>query len=131
MNVTRTDTTLRIEMDAEEVNQLQMTQDENPDSFQSDQTLWDLLLEPLTSNSDLDTCDAEEVGAMTQAPLLCERETVQANDAPGPEWRQTATGMPWTEWSRITRVWGYAPYELRSPLDDLLATGTCIFQSSF
>ncbi len=96
---------LKITVDAAERAALRELQAEDPDGYGRNQVMY-YLFEPLLCNSELSWCDPEEIGALTDAPILCTRDE---NDNP-------------------TEAWGFMDYQLRSPQDDLLETGRAVFQ---
>lgn len=64
-------------------------------------------LEPLICNSELDWIAPEDIGALTDAPILGLRD----------------------ESGKVTAAWGYMDYCLRSFVDDLINNGKAVFTS--
>lgn len=127
---------LTIYSECVDMNQLAEWEREDPDYFQSDTALFEAL-EPLLANSELDWVAPEITGDLTSAPILgVMGEPVPSNDGPPNHppaygWTQTAHGLPWDEWTPILMRWGYADYQIRSPLQDLLEYGKVTFASQF
>lgn len=103
-----------------------------PDVFCTDRALSDEL-EEITCNSELDWIDPMDTGDLTDAPLLGvlgEGPPVVLEKIP-PHLGEVC--VDWTEEGElflpIERRWGYAPYQIRSPLDDLADKGRAIFES--
>lgn len=81
--------------------------EKNLREFLSNDYLYDLF-EKLVNNSDLDWIFPEEIGALTDAPILGNRDD---------------DGEP-------TSVWWYPQYQVRSPQEDLAEDGQVIFQKA-
>lgn len=79
--------------------------EDNPDSFDSDATMADLL-EPLTCNTKYDWCNPEDIGALTSAPILCIRN----------------------QEGEIKDAWAFMDYQVRSVQHTLLHWGEATFQ---
>jgi len=67
----------------------------------------DEVLAPLLCNSELEFINAEDCGALTDAPILGLRK----------------------ESGEVEAAWAYMDYQLRSFVDDLLETGRAVFRS--
>lgn len=133
MDATWNDDFLTITIDAEEQAELQEIKDENPDEWWSDSTMYDFL-EPIVANSELDWVSSDDTGDLTDAPMLAIHATEDeyVNEQKGPygamfvgNWGEGPVYAP------ILQRWGYEPYMVKSPLDELLATGKCVFRSSW
>jgi hypothetical protein len=105
------------------------------ENFCSDQNMYDIL-EPLTANSELEWVDAEHTGDLTSAPILGILGPDQTSRR-GPfgaihvgRWENDA-GMLRDWYQPIQMRWGYEPYALRSPVDDLADDGEVIFRSKW
>lgn len=75
-------------------------------NFDCDFVMYEIF-EHLTCNSDLQWVRPEDIGALTSAPILGIRDE---ND-------------------QVIKAWGFMDYALRSPQQDLLDHGYCIFIS--
>lgn len=87
--------------------ELKAAREETPSVYYSDVFLWDVL-EPVWTNGLCCSIRPEDVGALTDAPMLCEG----INDDGKPQ----------------GRFWAYMNYQVRSPLDDLADEGVCRWQ---
>ena len=103
------------------------------DDFNSDRMLQEFL-EPLLGNSELEWIDASETGDLTSAPILGIFGSEQTSDK-GPygvrhvgRWPERM-GKPVDWYQPIQFRWGYAPYQVRSPLTDLADDGEVTFRS--
>lgn len=96
---------LRIVADAEERAMLHKLRKDDPQAFDCDVTMYNLLEGPL-ANSEYAWCNPEDIGALTSAPILCIRD----------------------ESERITRAWGFMNYATTSVQEQLVKTGEAIFQ---
>ena len=94
---------LVISASQQERNEIKARMDEA--DFNSDDTMYEIL-EPLFCNSDLQFCFPEEIGALTNAPILCRR-----NDD-----------------DSIDEAWCFMDYQVRSVQQDLAEDGQAIFQ---
>ncbi len=77
------------------------------ETLQSDKTMYDAF-ETLMANSGLQWVSPEKLSALTSAPILGIRD----------------------ESDCVLKAWWYPGYELRSPQQDLLERGECIFKSA-
>jgi hypothetical protein len=96
---------LVISVDKSEQAELRSRFKYEPD-FNSDDTMYDIL-EHLICNSELEFCTPEDIGALTDAPILCIRN--------GKE--------------KIGKAWGFMNYQIRSVQQDLAEEGYAIFQN--
>ena len=140
-------TSLTITADAQTRAELQeiKSQDEKEDIdvFVSDDSLQEAF-ESMISNSSLEWVEPSDCGAMTAAPLLgfygestpvpVEEGVASHDNERGGRfvgcW-DNAEGVLCHWYEEVDEVWGYAPYALRSPLEDLLETGEVQFVASF
>jgi hypothetical protein len=76
------------------------------DGFDSDDIMHEIL-EPLVCNSEVQYCSPEEVGALTDAPMLCVHGTED----------------------EIESVWAFMDYQVRSVQADLAEYGRAVFVS--
>lgn len=74
------------------------------ENFDSNATMCDVF-EDLIANSELDWIAPEEIGALTDAPILGTRDE---------------DGIP-------REAWGFMDYQVRSPQEDLISKGCVIF----
>lgn len=83
---------------------------DNPDynDLHSDEVLFDTF-EPLICNSELQWVSPEEFSALTSAPIIGIYDETGTN---------------------VEKAWWYPGYELRSPQQDLLETGKCVFKKA-
>lgn len=99
--------------------------------FESDDYMIDLL-EGLTCNSDYDWIRAEEIGALTDAPILGIRgKERKATERDNTDYMQVAGqwgGAVWVE--DAEKAWGFMSYQVRSVQDDLADYGRAIFQNA-
>lgn len=124
---------LKISADGEERARLRQRHDEAPDSFGSNDTLYEMF-EPLIANSEYDWVAPEHIGALTAAPILgiYGEPIAVPNGGAGYDGRLAGTweddqGLlrDWIE--PVQQAWGFMDYALRSPQDDLLEQGYSIF----
>lgn len=102
---------------------------EEPD-FQSDATLYDAF-EQLIANSELMWVHPEDTGDLTNAPLLGILGEM-SEDKTGPYGFVDAGQDDKTSYYHpIVNRWGFEPYQLRSPLEDLANTGKAVFLSEW
>lgn len=86
-------------------------------------------LEPFLPNWELDWIRPEEIGALTDAPILGIRQGYMAVDAPENPGNLPAPNRTRDEADRVTAAWGFMDYALRSFVDDLIETGKAVFTS--
>jgi hypothetical protein len=98
---------LEITVDEELQKELQEMDD---GEIQADTTLHDVF-EPLLSNSELTWTNPEDIGALTDAPILSDVMIDDDEDVP-----------------EDAHFWYYDNYALRSPLEDLARDGKTVFQ---
>jgi len=98
---------LRIKIDPSELTELRELAES--DDFNSDKVLGDVL-EHMLCNSEYQWVSPEELGALTDAPILGTYD---------------ATG------TNVIEAWWYPRYELRSPQQDLLEHGECVFKVAY
>jgi hypothetical protein len=112
---------------------LRIVKKERGNAFGSDQTMREFF-EHFIANSEYEWVYPEEIMALTSAPIL----GLYGEDRPYDE----KTDPPcirfagqWDRDGKLTKfvrpvlvAWGFMDYALRSPLDDLLETGECVFQ---
>ncbi len=130
---------LVIETDAEGQAELrQMHQDackeERPgiEAFESNNVMHDVF-EYLICNSDYSWIRPEEIGALTDAPILgirTEERPLKEGEDPHGFMHQTGSDGVNTFVEDVERVWWYPNYCLRSPQEDLRDEGRVVFQSS-
>lgn len=88
-------------------------------------------LEHLLANSELDWIRPEEIGALTDAPILGFREPEQELTADiDPDYVYVVghwDGKTWYE--PVRAAWGFMDYQVRSFLTDLVETGQAVFIS--
>lgn len=77
------------------------------DDFNSDNTMHEIF-ESLVANSELDWANPEDIGCLTSAPILAIKED-----------------------DEIEQAWGFMNYQLRSPQQDLMEKGSCLFQCGY
>lgn len=99
---------LEITVTRDERNHLKADKDDA--NFLSDAYMTDFF-EVMTANSELEWIAPEAIGALTDAPIL----GVVRYDGNGGE---------------VYKVWWYPNYMVRSPVQDLLEDGVCIFQKA-
>ena len=125
---------LKISVNEDGRKELTALHDEDADRFGTNDTMFEIV-ESLLANSDLEWVSPEECGALTDAPLrgifgdavampvdsddFCGRVVGQWPDAEG-------VLQKWIE--PVETVFGFMDYQLRSPQDDLLSKGYCVFQ---
>ena len=125
---------LKISLDQDSRQELTALHDEDLEKFGTNDTLCEIF-ESLLANSEYDWALPEECGALTDAPLLgifgeaiavsldsqnyCGRIAGQWPDADG-------VLRKWVE--PVETVFGFMDYQLRSPQEDLLLKGCCVFQ---
>lgn len=68
-SIDRHGNTLKVTIDATEQEELRQLRTENPDAFQSNKILYEIF-ENLICNSEYEWIEAEEIGALTDAPIL-------------------------------------------------------------
>ena len=124
---------LKISADAEDLAELRRWREDDDTEFASDRVLHDAF-EHMICNSELDWVNPEQIGALTEAPILgIFGETKPARDC-GPNCREVG-GWPdengvhtlWVE--PVERAWAYLDYALRSPLEDIARYGYVVFVS--
>jgi len=81
----------------------------------SNQALWDFL-EPLVCNSELDWIQPEQCGDLTDAPILGIQKALPRG-----------LGKRYS----VSERWGYEPYQVRSPLEDLRDNGRAVFSNAW
>lgn len=88
-------------------------------------------LESLICNSDLDWIAPEEIGALTDAPILGFRgdETEVPAGADTRFMRVTSSDGEKTYYQPVTAAWGFMDYQIRSFLVDLRDKGKAVFTS--
>lgn len=86
-------------------------------------------LESLIANSDLDWIRPEEIGALTDAPILGIRRGYMEIDSPENSDNLEAPNRSTEEAHQVIAAWGYMDYQVRSFLDDLVETGKAVFIS--
>ena len=125
------DEKLIIRVDRKKRSELRRMRRQDSDYFQTDRTLYDFL-EPLTCNSELEWCSADDTGDLTSAPMLCIQGWPQTSRS-GPygvkhvgRW-ENSHGQLRDWYQPIQFRWGFEPYALRSPLDDLADSGEVVF----
>lgn len=115
---------LRIEADQVE---MQAAKADLGDDFGSDRAMYDAF-ESLIGSSDLDWIRPEEIGALTDAPIL----GIRGEDKPLPEGHAygyvTGRSEGVTYYAPVLKAWAFMDYALRSPQDDLAEQGYCVFQ---
>ena len=79
--------------------------DERGDSFDSDETMYDLF-ERIVANSELEWIDPADTGDLTSAPML---------------------GIT-DENERVWKRWAFMDYQITSPQRQLLDTGRCVWE---
>lgn len=99
-----------------------------PELFGTDRALRDEF-EEMIANSELEWVYPEDTHDLTEAPML----GVLGTEEPG-VWGQYGRvligmwgGQSW--FAPIEQRWGYEPYQIRSPLDDLADKGRAVFKS--
>lgn len=93
-----------LRIDADQI-EMQAAREDLGDDFGRDGAMYDAF-ESLIGNSELDWGGPEEIGALTDAPIL----VIRGEDG------------------GVEKAWGFMDYALRSPQDDLADQGYCIFQ---
>lgn len=128
MDFTQTKAQLTIIVDSDERMQLQEMKLELQDEFQSDKALY-FFLEPLVANSELMWINPDDTGDLTEAPMLgILGEESDKNS--GPHGAVCVGHWDGKNWYRpILQRWAFVDYEIRSPLNDLLAIGWANFLS--
>lgn len=120
---------LKIEVTPEELAEIRLIKAESEgDSFGTERNMHDLF-EPLVCNSELEWVYPEQVGALTDAPLLgiwgeevdCEGE----DDKRQLSWSDGKT----TKVLPVEKVWGFMNYCLTSPQEVLADQGFVVFES--
>jgi hypothetical protein len=125
---------LKIILDEGSRQELAALNHRDPDRFGCDCTMYEVF-EHLLANSEFDWAQPEDIGALTDAPMLgtfgeaiavpldsenyCGRIAGQWPDADG-------VLRKWCE--PVLQVHGFMDYQLRSPQEDLLSDGFCVFQ---
>jgi len=104
MDFERTVHGLILTVDEEERTELRAMREEDPDAFQTDATMYDAL-DDLVCNSDIDWGRAEEIGALTDAPILVVRED-----------------------GKIVEAYAFMDYQIKSVQDALVETGKAFFR---
>lgn len=115
---------LLLTIDDEEQAELQAMFDEDPDYFTTDEAMWDFF-EPLTCNSALTWLRPDDCGDITDAPMLgfVDYENIQNHNVGG----LGAIDLGCREYAPILARWAYMDYQIKSPLEDLLATKQALF----
>ena len=96
---------LILSIDEEEQKDFQAVLDENPDGFDSDNTMYDLL-EPLVCNSEYEWVSPVDVAALTDAPILAVKD----------------------DEGEIVDAYAFMDYQVVSPQRELLEKRSCVFQ---
>lgn len=118
---------MRLFIDAEDSVLLQTLKDEDPDEFGTDAFMYNYF-EHLTCNSEYEWIQAEEVGALTEAPMLGiygEERARRDTDSP----YISVTGQ-WddTTWVQdVLQCWAFMDYQIVSPQELLLESGEVFF----
>ena len=132
MHFTQNKTQLTIIIDDDEKRELQELKLELGDEFQSDKALHDFL-EPLIANSELEWISPSDTGDLTDAPMLgiLGEEGIKSHTVFLDNFGLIETGKNghWTYARPILNRWAYMDYQVRSPLNDLLAIGWANFVS--
>ena len=129
MEFTQNENQLTIIVDEDEKMQLQELKMELGSEFQSDKALHDFL-EPLVANSELQWIDPKDTGDLTDAPMLGILGE-ESNENTGPYGAFPVGHWDDKDWYQpILQRWAFMDYQIRSPLNDLLAIGWVNFRSS-
>ena len=101
---------------------------ENKEDFGSDNFMYDFF-ERLTCNSEYEWIRPEEIGALTDCPIL----GIRGNERPAREGESNYTFIAYHDHGQtfvqdVEKYWWYPYAESKSPLDDLLQYGYVIFQ---
>jgi hypothetical protein len=128
MKFTQNKSQLTIIVDSDEQMQLRELKLEIGDQFQSDKALRDFL-EPLIANSELQWIDPSDTGDLTEAPMLgiLGEESEKGEGPYGAVHVGHWDGKDW--YQPILQRWAYMDYQVRSPLNDMLAIGWSNFIS--
>jgi hypothetical protein len=104
--------------------ELRAIRDDDPDAFGSDATLIDAF-DRLIGNSELEWIDPDACGDLTDAPIL--GILGEMTKEPGGVLVGRWGNPPANRYQPVVERWAFAPYCLRSPLDDLLDKGEAVF----
>ena len=127
---------LKISVEEGDLEMLRAVKAERGDAFGSDNTMHEAF-EHLIANSELEWSDPAYIGALTSAPVLAiygddrplredEEDNKDFHNIVG-QWcdKRDGTLKVWTK--DPIKAWAFMNYQIRSPLDDLLDDGHCIF----
>jgi hypothetical protein len=121
---------LKITTDLEGRAFLQELQNEDPERFGNDDQLHDFL-ESLITDDVFEWCDPAWAGALTSAPMLAFFGVVE--EVPqGADTRFMNIVGRWNNilwYAPVKKCWAFMDYAVRSPLDDLLEDGYCVWQA--
>lgn len=109
-----TGSNLILTIDIEDRAELYVSRIDNPNYFASNEAMYDIF-EWLICNSEYDWISPQEIGALTDAPILGIK--IYKDD--------------YSDEVKDILAWGYEPYMIRSPQDDLADYGKVIFVDRF
>ena len=116
---------------------LQECQLENPDGFMSDDFMYEFFKD-LVCNDEYEFSRPEYIGTLTDAPILAIYD--EERKIPSPQDHPAAHDDEFHLWNRVTsndeytpvwRAWAYMNYQVDTPQEELLRTGSCTWECGY